>query len=304
MNKMIRFVSREEIQKARKQDMYRFMLDNHGDMVIREGICLKLKCNESIYLKKDIPGFHDFATGEHGNSVDFLLRYLNYESFQEAVIALLYGEASVCRVPEELIYEEEPRKFALPVPAEPPFKRVYAYLHSRAIPGDLINRLFSENILYQDSNHGNAVFVNPERDYFETRGTLTVTANAFHGCGKVKSNKFWYISDFDHPQIAYVCEAAIDALSLYLLYDYNKLRVPAVFISIGGVSNQATINRIKERIPTVLAVDNDAAGHNCRLKNMDIPAFFPSCKDWNEDLQKDIKPLLYHPYPYQMSFYV
>ena len=60
---------------------------------------------------------------------------------------------------------------------------------------------------------------------------------------------------------------------------------PAVYVSIGGVANQRTIDRLKRKHGVVLAVDNDQAGEECRKRNPDLPTLIPVRKDWNEDLQ-------------------
>ena len=58
------------------------------------------------------------------------------------------------------------------------------------------------------------------------------------------------------------------------------------YISIGGVANDATINRISHGIRTVLAVDNDPAGDLCRKRHGNLETIIPTNKDWNEDIQK------------------
>ena len=92
------------------------------------------------------------------------------------------------------------------------------------------------------------------------------------------------------PKTAYVCEAAIDAVSLMLIHQAQGMNDPAVYVSIGGVANQRTIDRISKRIPVVLAVDNDPSGDSCRKRNPGLPVLIPSNKDWNDDLRKMIYP--------------
>ena len=85
---------------------------------------------------------------------------------------------------------------------------------------------------------------------------------------------------------AYVARV-IDAISLYLIQKINGMdTLHAVYISIGGVANDTTINRISRGIRTILAVDNDPAGEFCRNRHSDLEALIPAHKDWNEDLQK------------------
>ena len=140
-------------------------------------------------------------------------------------------------------------------------------------------------MLYPERDHGNAVFITPQNDYCEIRGTYGGSANHFHSCRKTSADRFWYVTSSDEqPRIAFICEAAIDAVSLMLLRKEAGDTEPSVYISIGGVSNQKAIERVKRRMPTVIAVDNDAAGERCREMNRDVFSLIPSCKDWNEDL--------------------
>lgn len=245
-----------------------------------------MKADRSIYIRKGFASYTDFSKGnEHGNPIDFLVRHLGY-SFVDAVLSLTEGMAVA--EPAEMPAALPPagRSIRLPERAAPPYQRVYAYLLGRGIPSSVIRFLFQRGLLYQERDHGNAVFINPERDYCEIRGTYTYAQKPFHGCRKTKPDRFWYIlSHGKKPVTAYLCESAIDAISLFILHHREGLQDPAVYISIGGVSNQRTIDRVKKRMPAVLSVDNDNAGKLCRERNPDIPSLVPARKDWNEDLQ-------------------
>ena len=85
----------------------------------------------------------------------------------------------------------------------------------------------------------------------------------------------------------YVCEAAIDAISLYVIHRAQKVKEVAVYVSIGGVANQKTIDRlVRSGKKVVLAVDNDAAGQGCRDRNPMLESIIPKNKDWNDDLKR------------------
>ena len=44
---------------------------------------------------------------------------------------------------------------------------MFAYLtRSRGISSETVNRLIRDGLLYQEPDHGNAVFVTVERDYY------------------------------------------------------------------------------------------------------------------------------------------
>jgi DNA primase len=66
---------------------------------------------------------------------------------------------------------------------------------------------------------------------------------------------------------------------------------PAVYVSIGGVSNQQAIDRLKrKKLAVVLAVDNDSAGDECRQRNPDLTTLIPYNNDWNDDLRQMLLP--------------
>lgn len=199
-------------------------------------------------------------------------------------------------------------------------KNLFAYLQSRSIPAHIIRNLLDMGILYQDG-HRNVVFITPQKDYCEIRGTNTYAdtrckqrgkcpdyhpgehdwctwmndcssyrKDSFHGCRRASPNRFWYFSN--HPESSapasaiYVCEAAIDAISLFVIHWQHGITAPAIYASIGGVSNQQAIDRLKKHDGVVIATDRDEAGNSCRERNSELASIVPVYKDWNEDLQK------------------
>ena len=276
------YMTKEQIRQARRVNLADYLLHEYPADVKIVGTSLCLRKNPSLYVKRSIPGYHDFATGEHGNSIDFLMRHLNC-SFMDAVNMLCrfdgspQQKATMARTP-----------FRLPERAWTPFDRVVAYLTSRGISPETVMFLIQENLLYQDTPHGNAVFVSPDADYCEIRGTGNKT---FHGCRKKRSDRFWYLLTDPKPETAYVCEAAIDAVSLMLIHKAQGITDPAVYVSIGGVANQQAIDRLKrKKLTVILAVDNDPAGNECRQRNPELPAMVPHNKDWNDDLRQMLRP--------------
>lgn len=93
------------------------------------------------------------------------------------------------------------------------------------------------------------------------------------------------------PTVAHVCEGAIDAISLYLLLSVDPAlhAGQGLYCSIGGVANQQRIDAILAGMSaagcsTIIAVDNDDAGADCRQRNPGCRSIVPSGKDWNVDL--------------------
>lgn len=280
------YVDKQAILSARTADLYAFLLANHGVLFRRCGNSIYLKAKDSIYIKSGFYGYRDFATGETGNGIDFLRKYLRY-TFQEAVLALsgCQRDAMTATIPDI----PGDREIIIPEPAPYPHKRMFAYLMSRGIPGDAVRTLSASGLAYQEDGTGNIVFINKERDYCELRGTLTFAEKQFHGCRKTRADRFWYfVPGKSKPKTALITESAIDAISLWLLQRNNGEPIAPAYISIGGVANYSAIDRISRRIKTVIAVDNDLAGDLCRERYKDLRSIIPTAKDWNEDLNNGL----------------
>ena len=224
-------------------------------------------------MKKGLGGYKDYITLETGNSIEFLVNHMNYE-FQQAVTCLVAGSTSSlggAPTPRHIVFPEK----------DADSSAVRAYLSARGFTNAVIDCLMEHELLYQDTKR-NAVFRSSTGDFYESRGTWA--GKPFHQCGKKASDCFWAYMPGSSPDKAYICEGAIDAVSLYLLHLRDGKSTNNAYCGIAGVANQQTIEKIKQWIPAVIAVDNDAAGEQCRIRNADIPAVVPQHKDWNEDL--------------------
>ena len=282
------FVDKSTIALAQTADLHDYLRRAHPDSFVKTSNNLYLKGNNSLVIHRGNYGYIDYATGETGNGIDFLVNHMGY-SFQAAVVALTAGQRSVASNTSEALRPPEPcdmKPVKLPAAAPFPHSRMYAFLMKRMIPKAMIDSLVQQELIYQANQTNNIVFVNPEKDYFELRGTFTFAEKPFHGCGKAKSDRFWYLKGgCTEVDTVYITEAAIDAISLYLLHrKRHEKTAGAVYASIGGVSNYATIERIRTRRHAVLAVDNDPAGQLCRQRFKDMDFILPVHKDWNEDL--------------------
>lgn len=266
-------VTKESIQKARAADLYEYLLRVHPDEFKREGQWLRLKRNPSICLKRGCGGYKDYATNETGNSIDFLVNYMNYD-FIEAVNSL--APTASCTATDSMVHEVVfPERSGSD-------DAVRSYLSGRGFPDTVIEQLISKGLLYQDVRR-NAIFRSRSGDFFELRGTMKGTP--FHRCGKRTPDCFWAFVPEGPAEKAYICEGAIDAVSLYLIHLRTGVSVKnKAYCGIAGVANQKAIEKIRRYLPAVLAVDNDDAGELCRARNNDLESVIPHAKDWNEDL--------------------
>lgn len=160
---------KNQMQVARRANLYDYLMRNHLSDCIKDGNSLRPKCNHSISVKKGYAGYKDFASGETGNSVDFLVRYMGYD-LDDAVFALV-GQSSRLAVriekKQDIVVPVE-----FPKPLEGRWKQLYAYLQARGISVDIINLLIRQKIIYQSIERNNIIFVNKERDFAEARGHI------------------------------------------------------------------------------------------------------------------------------------
>ena len=280
-------VTTEQIQAARRVDLYEFLKNHRPDDVVVEGNSLRLKIDHSVSIRRGYAGYKDFSSGATGNGVDLLVRYFGY-TVPQAVAELTGGAPRVTTAAATV--QPAVRFIKLPPTAEN-YRRVFAYLQQqRKIPADVIQRLIDDRLLYQAAETNNAVFVNRNRDFAELRGTLS--EKPFHGVLKTSSDRFWHFQGSPTAAgvrpTAYVCESAIDAISLYLLDRMYGRDTAAYYCSIGGAANYDTIDRIRRHANAVLAVDNDHAGDLCRERYPDLPYVLPDKKDWNDDWREPL----------------
>ena len=168
----------------------------------------------------------------------------------------------------------------LPPPTKD-YRRMLAYLtQTRHIPTYIIQPLIDNGLIYQADKTNNAVFVSAKKDFGELRGTLT--DKPYHGIvAGSRRDGCWAFSLGKGADTAYICESAIDALSLATI-----LGEVAYYISIAGAGKQPAIDRVKASgIKVIIATDNDQAGDACRCRNKDCDTIEPQKKDWNDDLR-------------------
>ena len=314
-------VSKAQYNQACSVDLYEFLIIHHGSAVKQQYGSVLLLADPHISVKQGFHGYRNFRTGEKGNNIDYLMNFLGYK-YQEAVLALIGGVGFdyMPAINNTNLPVSGTKEIQLPKPANGRYKNLYAFLVARKIPPNLIQLLIDRGILYQSEIGNNIVFVNPEGDYCELRGTNSYAdrrcrkrdecgrycqgdhswciymdscpnykSDPFHGCKKTRSDRFWYFAPESNKQIRYiyVCEAAIDAISLYVIHQKNHRTENNVYISIGGVANQQTIDRLvrgRKNSIVILAVDNDEAGQECRKRNPELEYILPQNKDWNDDL--------------------
>lgn len=267
--------TKEQQEQAWQADVVEYLLRYHRSDVKKEGSFLRLKADKKVVFKGR--SYFDNGKCEHGGPVDALMKYFGYTA-ERAIVALAGGEGTETK-PTEKKKKGMPHYADMPKPTSERYSRVWAYLHrTRGIPSDMINELMKRHLLYQDER-ANAVFINPAGDTAEIRGTNSYVP--FKSTRRTKQGGFWwYQPEGEHAERAYICESAIDAISLFLLIGDRQ----AVYVSMAGVGNTAIIDRIARRMPTVICTDNDQAGDEVRMRYGWLYTIRPYGKDFNDDL--------------------
>ena len=163
------------------------------------------------------------------------------------------------------------------------------------IPASVIYKLIDDKLIFQEGEHNNIVFVNRDETFAEVHGTNSFS-KPFHGVvkGSDRLAYWWFKSYHIDATISkiFICESAIDAMSLYCLHQVQSFTPSYTYCSIAGVANQQRVDVIKNLdVETVLAVNDDSAGEKCRKRNSELSFAIPELKDWNEDWCKCVQDI-------------
>lgn len=272
--------TKEQLDEARTTDAYDFLLSRHGGEVKKEGAWLRVPGHGGVLVHRGYYGFYDASHDRHGNSVDLLMDYFGYDlkGAVEALIGVSGGQKRPSEAPERTRRQID--YAAMPKPLNGSYKRVFAYLiRTRGLPSDLVSRLVKDGLLYEDEMH-NAVFVDRDGTIAEVRGTSTYVD--FKSTRRTKAEAFWWFQPNGKSERVYICESAIDALSLYSIIKDND----ATYVSMAGVGNRVVVERIRLKKPTFICTDNDEGGQKVRDAFPDLPTLIPVQKDWNDELKE------------------
>ena len=284
-------VGSTQIQTAREVNFLNFMQDKYPQMIEYSQKWKAYIHPEHDSLKYFEHGFFRFSTNEGGDSIKFLVEWCN-KTFQEAVIEL--WEYAGGRPEQDLTYSRKNTAYKAPEPFEGNYSRLFAYLtKTRKIEPAIVQDLVNQKLIYEDMKH-NVVFVNPElgKGIAISRSTISMKNGLFFKKIDIEaSNNYWKFSAGENPENVYICEAPIDAVSLYELLK----KKPGVYCAMAGLKPE-TVKHIIADYPgkkIILATDWDRAGISFTLKmrqELGIDFFgVPQekqngTKDWNEFL--------------------
>lgn len=168
---------REEIQEARKVDLFSFLSQHEPQELVhvagdtystREHDSLKISNGKWCWFSRGIGG---------RSAMDYLIKVKGIP-FTEAV-GMILGRAAemppVSHIREDA-HQPKEKNLLLPKPVEGRPERVIAYLTGRGIDGPLLEACINHRLLYESAEYHNAVFVGYDpagkARYAAIRGTV------------------------------------------------------------------------------------------------------------------------------------
>lgn len=293
------YVTREEIQEAKRLDLLAYLQAYEPHELVKCGSGYQTKSHDSLKISNGL--WHWYSRGIGGKTALDYLIHVKGMDFVPAVQTLCGTRVPVS--PPPLNRDAETIPFRLP-PRFPDPARVVAYLTDRCISYDVIARCLDNGTLYESDRYHNAVFVGRDAE-----GTPRYAMQRSIGSRQLKlevegSDKRFSFSMQGGGSILMVTESAIDALSVATMLQQGGQRwLSCHYLSLGGVS----VKQKSDELPLALGqylhnhpemqsirlmLDNDDAGRAAaqrilsKLGNRyDVKAVFPrQGKDFNNEL--------------------
>lgn len=334
--------TQEQIDKANQTNLEEF-LQQKGERLRKTG-------SESVLIYKDSTGEHDSISVRRNRWYDhknmrggYPLKFMQEfygMNFRTAMKELLHGEEPELGRKRNAEQEKpnvseknevngntakcedgtKKSEFKLPE-KDSNMKRLFAYLlQTRFLSKDVVKSFVEQNILYQEKEHGNVVFVGTDKEGVPKsackkstaeqtksfRMTVTGSDCRYGFCWRGESSKL------------YVFEAAIDLMSFVTLRN-DEWKADS-FLALDGLSSKPLLQFLEDQkniYEIFLCLDYDVAGIEAcdKLKDIliekgyvteKIKREYPLYKDWNEQLKAEHGkvPILPQSHPKKTAYHV
>ncbi|MBQ4598391.1 MAG: DUF3991 domain-containing protein [Clostridia bacterium] len=279
-------VGKSQIEAAKSVNLVIYLQTKHPYLIMQD------KKYHSRYVHPEHDslvitsrGFYRFSVGKGGDQIQFLQDYVYNGDFIAAVRALAEyaGECPIWDIVDA--EKSSPKPFMLPSKEPDAYKRVWAYLTvKRHIPASIVQELFDEKTLYQAEKYGNCVFVSRDCKYAEIVGT---SDTRYKGIAQGADADGYWVTGCSAPDKVYVCESAIDAVSLMSIHRKSVLKNQHAYASLGGLKHQS-LQRLMQKYSDkcVLAIDSDDAANKFAEQHPELERIIPTKKDWNDVLRE------------------
>lgn len=305
-------LQQDVISQAKSANLIDYMLTYHPDNVIN-WYGIRDKQHDSLVLYPD--SFCRYSTMEVQDNIYYLEHYQGYR-WRDAVLDLAAFSKQNLGKPGtpafDSSYCKRKTRFFAPV-ATNHIEMITEYLHiERGISLETIHKLIQHKKIYPATASGfgddYVCFANEDSQFYSLRNISSIgmpkllfSKNPgdfwwFSSLTFEKTNDFYVcyerlVNPFPEDLPLYICEAPIDAISLYEI-----TKKPAIYVAMAGLKYSAALNAIHEfayyksgdtfnHRKVIFAVDNDKAGDQfiSALENK-YDFISPTLKDWNLDL--------------------
>lgn len=255
-----------------------------GYTLVQKGNYFSLKEMDSLMIHTKKNRWWRYSNNQHGNSVDFMMQFGNYNFIEAVIRCLEIGNISlkmnwdemehIMRKDKNNSMKKETKEMKLPQKADN-FRRLYAYLMKRRmLSADTINFFVNNQLIYEDSKYHNIVFLGKSADgkihYAAKHGTVELNGRkAFRG--DVGGNNKSYGVNFCNPESEkiVVFEAVIDMMSYFEIEKQIKTKCKDNLLALGMVADlplETFLKENKQIREIVLALDHDEKGMEAMKK--------------------------------------
>ena len=241
-------MTEEQIERAKQTDLLSYLQRYEPENLQKLGnttYCTKE--HDSLKISNGL--WHWFSRNIGGkNALDYLIKVKGF-SFPEAV-AILTDDSSPTNVSPVIRFQPVKKEFELP-PLYPDISRVKRYLLRRGIDGRLIDYCHRYEMLFEDAQYHNCIFVGRDETgtpkYGAVRGTVSNFKRELDGSDKRYSFR---ITPAKGTRAVHLFESAIDLLSyIPLEMMHHRDWTKEDYLSLGGVyANKET----RPTVPTAL----------------------------------------------------
>ncbi len=280
------------------------VIAGQGYTITGRGKILSTAEHDSMKIYPASNSYYRFSTKQGGTPIDFLINECGYD--QKDAIELLADKGGYIEtenrtpmIQRQQKVQEEAVPFIMPKKAENN-KRVYAYLSSRGLNGEIIHDFIKRGLLYESADKHNCVFVgrdekgNVKAGYM--RGTYTLGTKQYKGNVPGSDKQYGIFHEGQEGSTELFCfEAPIDLMSHIQL-----TKISAHRLALCGLDDTSMRN-VLEKHPEIgkiyFCLDADERGQEAaqtlgkKYARMGFKTFsvvLPAKKDWNEYLQQEV----------------
>ncbi len=304
------FFTDEDIERAKSISILD-VAQRLGFHLVKQGSIYSTKEHDSLKIYPISNTYYRFATGESGNTINFVRNFSNLD-FKEAMKFLL-GEIerstsskNFSQIDQKEKITEEKENFHLPK-LNNNIKRSYSYLvNTRKISKEVVNEFIKNKSIREDINH-NVLFIGFDEKQNPKYCTLSGTLSEVKYKGEVKNSDKRYGFRFEnkYSKKVLVFESPIDLLSAKTILKSKGKDRDYSYLSLGGLSPLALENFLEnnKNVDTIVfMLDNDIKGRETfenmnekykdKYKIMDMSFQYEGYKDVNALLQSnDLKDI-------------